>query len=73
MVVVEVNGEDVDESLVEVWCAVDAVAQAEIDVLGQARIVAYANLKCHTTFEYPLPRLCRLHAGDDAFEHHPST
>jgi hypothetical protein len=40
MVVVVVDGEDVDESLVEVWCAVDVIAEAEIDVLGQAGIVA---------------------------------
>jgi hypothetical protein len=37
---VEVDGEDVYESLVEVWRAVDVIAQAEIDVLGQAGVVA---------------------------------
>jgi hypothetical protein len=36
---VEVDGEDVDESLVEVGCAVDVTAKAEVDVLGQPGVV----------------------------------
>jgi hypothetical protein len=36
---VEVNGEDVDESLVGVGRAVDVIAKAEVDVLGQPGVV----------------------------------
>lgn len=69
---VEVNGEVLDESLVEVGRVVDVIAEAEVDVLGQSCVVTEANLECHATFEYPLPWLCRLDAGDDALEHYPS-
>lgn len=69
---VEVGGEDVDESLVEVGSGVDVIAKAEVDILGQASVVAKANLECHATFEYPLSWFCCLDAGDDAFEEHPA-
>jgi hypothetical protein len=36
---VEVNGEDLDESLVEVGRVVDVIAKAQVDVLGQPGVV----------------------------------
>ena len=54
-VTIGVDREHVDQPVVQFGCARQVVAQADVDVLGQAGVVSEPGLKRHSALEYHRP------------------
>lgn len=68
-----IGGERFDQPLVKFGLLVNAVAKAEVDVLGEAGLVAETDLQRHSPLQHPPPRLGVRQSGDDALEHDATT